>query len=212
MCFLTPAAGQQVLIFEISRRVGPKSGISRSINRFFTCQIAGTCCRGSRCCTLSRLSRSEFDISRSLPTRWHLLPRQQVFYSFQAIQARVAAGVPYQLDGIEQCKRVEQLLAWQQVLAIQQVKNLLIQHLLPRHKVPAIQQVKLDEIEQCTRVEHLLQRHKVPAIQQVKNLSMDLEMPGFWPSQPGDFKNQHLLPWQQVSKNHIIDGPPCTLY
>ena len=39
---------------------------------------------------------------------------------------------------------------------------------------------------------------------------MDLEMPGFWPSQPGDFKNQHLLPRQQVSKNHIIDGPPCT--
>jgi hypothetical protein len=41
---------------------------------------------------------------------------------------------------------------------------------------------------------------------------MDLEMPDFWPSQPGDFKNQHLLPWQQVSKNHIIDGPPCTFF
>jgi hypothetical protein len=41
---------------------------------------------------------------------------------------------------------------------------------------------------------------------------MDLEMPDFWPSQPGDFKNQHLLPRQQVSKNHIIDGPPCTLW
>ena len=35
-------------------------------------------------------------------------------------------------------------------------------------------------------------------------------MADFWPSQPGDFKNQHLLPRQQVSKNHIIDGPPCT--
>ena len=31
----------------------------------------------------------------------------------------------------------------------------------------------------------------------------------FWPSQPGDFRNQHLLPQQQVWKNHIIDGPPC---
>jgi hypothetical protein len=38
---------------------------------------------------------------------------------------------------------------------------------------------------------------------------MDLEMPDFWPSQPGDFKNQHLLPRQQVLKNHIIDGSPC---
>jgi hypothetical protein len=38
---------------------------------------------------------------------------------------------------------------------------------------------------------------------------MDLEMPYFWPSQPGEFKNQHLLLRQQVSKNHIIDGPPC---
>ena len=43
----------------------------------------------------------------------------------------------------------------------------------------------------------------------VKNLLMDLEMADFWPSQPGDFKNQHLQPRQQVSKNHIIDGPPC---
>ena len=31
----------------------------------------------------------------------------------------------------------------------------------------------------------------------------------FWPSQPGEFKYQHLLPLQQVSKNHIFDGPPC---
>jgi hypothetical protein len=31
----------------------------------------------------------------------------------------------------------------------------------------------------------------------------------FWPSQSGDFKKQHLLPRQQVSKNHIIDNPPC---
>ena len=34
----------------------------------------------------------------------------------------------------------------------------------------------------------------------------------FWPSQPGDFKNQHLLPQQQVSKKHIIDSPPCRFY
>ena len=26
---------------------------------------------------------------------------------------------------------------------------------------------------------------------------------------PEDFKNQHLLPQQQVAKNYIIDGPPC---
>ena len=31
----------------------------------------------------------------------------------------------------------------------------------------------------------------------------------FWPSQQEDFKNQQLLPWQQVPKNHIIDGPPA---
>ena len=41
---------------------------------------------------------------------------------------------------------------------------------------------------------------------------MDLEMQDYWPSQPGDFKNQHLLPWQQVSKNHIIDSPPCNYH
>ena len=40
---------------------------------------------------------------------------------------------------------------------------------------------------------------------------MDLEMADDWPSQPGDFKNQHLQPRQQVSKNHIIDGPPCII-
>ena len=59
----------------------------------------------------------------------------------------------------------------------------------------------LDSLE---GVEHLLLRQQVPAI-------MDLEMADFWPSQPGDFKNQHLqLPRQQVLKNHIIDGPPCS--
>jgi hypothetical protein len=54
----------------------------------------------------------------------------------------------------------------------------------------------LDKLE---RVEHLLQE----SINGSGNAR-------FWPGQPGDFKNQHLLPRQQVSKNHIIDGPPCT--
>jgi hypothetical protein len=83
------------------------------------------------------------------------------------------------------------------------------QHLLPQQQVCPVSLMGWSSAQECTIVEHLLPRQQVPAIQQVKNLSMDPEMPDFWPSQPGGFKNQHLLPRQQVSKNHIIDSPPC---
>jgi hypothetical protein len=64
----------------------------------------------------------------------------------------------------------------------------------------------LDSLE---RVEHLLPRQQLPTSKESINGSGNARL---WPSQPEDFKNQHLLPRQQVSKNHIIDGPPCIYY
>ena len=60
-----------------------------------------------------------------------------------------------------------------------------------------MQQVLIFEISMLSGQEF------VATVLQVQNLVK------FWPSQPGDLKNKSQLPQPQMSKNHIIDGPPC---